>query len=997
MQNPLLRLILLIVVVLQSTDIMCQIQPEGFVETQIADSLNPTSIVVDHHNRVWVAEKNGVVRIYNETGQENQDPVLILDVDDFNERGLEGIALHPDFDNEPYLYVYYTVPELDHNRVSRFLINGDLVAPDSEEILLELDSLIGTVHNGGAMLFDEAQFLFISTGDGARPFQAQSMSNTLGKVLRVNADGSIPMSNPFYFDNEGIYRAIYATGLRNPFSLTYDPIAEQLFCTDVGQDDFEEINLLLPGKNYGWPFIEGPIGGQTPPLNYADPIFSYDHDYGCAAVGLNLYRPESSNFPTEYQGKLFSSDYCNGQILIIDPFNSEVIDTFAKNIERPLKIETDQLNGNMYYLARAGIGGGSPQDNSQSNAGSLWKIEYTGSGIPSISSPPQSTLAAENEFPTFQVRANGTRPLRFDWYVSDTLFASDVDSLTLGPTRLAQHQTTIYVIAHNAFGADTSEVAFLEVTSNNRPTISIIEPLSNGLFNAGDTIKFEGFVFDEEDGLIPPDLYTWTVDLHHNDHKHPVISNLSTGDGQFIISKNGETDPNIWYRIYLSAQDDDGFSNTTFIDIYPNLSTIHLLGPKDFKVNIDGRIRELPTSIQSLVNLERSISTEAFQKSKSVIGEFISWADGNEDNPRIISADESNMIYKLVFDTIPLGAGTGLIGDYFNSADRIFNEPIDTTRIDKIIEFFWNSSSPIPGRISPDNFLVRWTGLVQPAKPGDHTFHVRSDDGIRLYLDGELIIDDWTNHAPTTNSEDYIFESNKPIPIVLEYFEAIGGAQVQLMWSSKYYNNDIIPTSQLYPNTIETIRGAVLHDLVNSNELSNNLVGLAQLKLVLINAMTNQIILETETDSAGNFLFPLILSGEYFIQILPNERLTKLRAFSNLDELYRTPIFNIDRKAILDLNLIFKDQFPADTFLGSNNFIRISPNPAMTMITITTIGEDEIFNIDIINSLGQSVVNGEILTGSKIDISNLASGMYFVQYESNFGSGIKPFVKIADQ
>ena len=160
MQNPLLRLILLIVVVLQSTDIMCQIQPEGFVETQIADSLNPTSIVVDHHNRVWVAEKNGVVRIYNETGQENQDPVLILDVDDFNERGLEGIALHPDFDNEPYLYVYYTVPELDHNRVSRFLINGDLVAPDSEEILLELDSLIGTVHNGGAMLFDEAQFPF---------------------------------------------------------------------------------------------------------------------------------------------------------------------------------------------------------------------------------------------------------------------------------------------------------------------------------------------------------------------------------------------------------------------------------------------------------------------------------------------------------------------------------------------------------------------------------------------------------------------------------------------------------------------------------------------------------------------------------------------------------------------------------------------------------------------------------------------------------------------
>ena len=269
-----------------------------------------------------------------------------------------------------------------------------------------------TVHNAGSMSFGPDGKLYVSIGDGANGNTSQDMNSLLGKVIRINADGSIPEDNPFYSETTGIYRAIYALGLRNSFSMAFQPGTGRLFATEVGAASWEEINEILPGHNYGWPLIEGPINGQTPPDNYMEPVFSYNHNAGCAAVGTAFYNPEVSMFPPIYDDKFFFADYCKGYIKFMNPDIPGIASFFATGIDRPLNLLVAP-DGTMYYLARAGIGGGSQEDNTASEEGTLWRIFYTGSGAPFISVNPQSLLVSEGEQARFAISASGDEPLAY--------------------------------------------------------------------------------------------------------------------------------------------------------------------------------------------------------------------------------------------------------------------------------------------------------------------------------------------------------------------------------------------------------------------------------------------------------------------------------------------------------------------------------------------------------------------------------------------------------
>ncbi|MEL6806040.1 MAG: PQQ-dependent sugar dehydrogenase, partial [Bacteroidota bacterium] len=223
--------------------------PPGFAEMQIADSLNPTAMTIAPDGRLFLAQKDGRILIVRNDSL-LPDPFFDLVVDETNERGLGSIALHPDFDQNPYVYIYYTVPGQNRNRISRLTANGDFAIPGSEEILLELSTMLGSIHNGGGMAFGKDGKLYVCTGDGNGGAASQSLSSFLGKVIRLNPDGSIPTDNPFYNDLDGDFRAIYATGLRNPFTMSIDPISGRIFVNDVGNGSFEEINEILPGKDY---------------------------------------------------------------------------------------------------------------------------------------------------------------------------------------------------------------------------------------------------------------------------------------------------------------------------------------------------------------------------------------------------------------------------------------------------------------------------------------------------------------------------------------------------------------------------------------------------------------------------------------------------------------------------------------------------------------------------------------------------------------------------
>ena len=329
--------------------------PAGFTDSTIAIGLSsPTTLEIAPDGRIFVAEQSGVVRVIKD-GVLLPTPFLTLNVNSSGERGLMGITFDPDFAYNGYVYVYYTTSAFPiHNRISRFSasIDNPDVAQPSETVLMDLEYLSALNHNGGALHFGADGRLYISTGDNALSSNSQSLGNRLGKVLRINPDGTIPPDNPFYGSTTGSNQAIWARGLRNPFTFAIQPGTGRMMINDVGQSSWEEIDDGIAGANYGWPTSEGPTNCTT--VGFTCPIYSYDYAQGCAITGGAFYDPSDQSFPTQYVGKYFFADYCGNWIKFIDPYappESGAASTFATGISAPVDLRVG-IDGSLYYLAR---------------------------------------------------------------------------------------------------------------------------------------------------------------------------------------------------------------------------------------------------------------------------------------------------------------------------------------------------------------------------------------------------------------------------------------------------------------------------------------------------------------------------------------------------------------------------------------------------------------------------------------------------------------------
>jgi glucose/arabinose dehydrogenase len=226
--------------------------------------------------RLFVCQKSGSLRVIK-NGALLPTPFLTLTVDSAGERGLLGVAFDPSFATNNFVYVYYTVPGVSggpsHNRVSRFTANGDVSVAGSELPILNLNDLSGASnHNGGAIHFGPDGKLYIAVGENANGSNSQTLANLLGKILRINADGTIPSTNPF-FNTMGARQEIWALGLRNPYTFAFQPGTGRMFINDVGETTWEEINDGIAGSNYGWPITEG----VTTDSRFRSPLFAYAH------------------------------------------------------------------------------------------------------------------------------------------------------------------------------------------------------------------------------------------------------------------------------------------------------------------------------------------------------------------------------------------------------------------------------------------------------------------------------------------------------------------------------------------------------------------------------------------------------------------------------------------------------------------------------------------------------------------------------------------------
>ena len=326
----------------------------------------------DGTNRLWVVEQAGVVLVV--PNDESATAVSVfLDIksrvnDAGNEEGLLGLAFDPDYTENKYFYVHYSALSPRRSVISRFLASSsdpNQADPASELVLLEVSQLFAN-HNSGTLAFGPDGFLYISLGDGGDggdpDGHGQNTGTLLGSMLRIDLSNSsseepyqVPAGNPFLGQGSAVREEIWTYGLRNPWKFSFDATTGDLWAGDVGQQAFEEIDIIEAVGNYGWNLMEG-AHCYAPPAATCDqtglnlPIFEYANpDEGCAIIGGHVYR--GTRLP-ELKGSYIYSDFCSGSIWGLVYDGAAVIDQalLADTNLNISAIGADQ-NGGLYFLA----------------------------------------------------------------------------------------------------------------------------------------------------------------------------------------------------------------------------------------------------------------------------------------------------------------------------------------------------------------------------------------------------------------------------------------------------------------------------------------------------------------------------------------------------------------------------------------------------------------------------------------------------------------------
>ncbi len=297
----------------------------------------------DNTNRVYVVQQNGIIKVFPNDSSA-QSATAFLDISQrlsssVGEEGLLGLAFHPHYAQNGYFFVNYTARSPRRTVVARYSVsagNRDVADPESGVTILEVYQPYGN-HNAGMLMFGLDGYLYVGMGDGGSAGdpqnRAQNLDSLLGKMLRIDVDTAvaprnygIPPDNPLVGNPQGFREEIYAWGLRNPWRYSQDPVTGEVWVGDVGQNLWEEIDLLHRGGNYGWRIMEGThcynpsMGCDTTGLIM--PITEYSHGAGgCSVTGGYVYRGAAR---PDLRGAYIYGDYCSGRIWALYYQNGQV-------------------------------------------------------------------------------------------------------------------------------------------------------------------------------------------------------------------------------------------------------------------------------------------------------------------------------------------------------------------------------------------------------------------------------------------------------------------------------------------------------------------------------------------------------------------------------------------------------------------------------------------------------------------------------------------------
>lgn len=308
-------------------------KPNGYTAVRVFPQINSHQMlglqaIPGDGSFALVVSKDGLIR-RADLADDSATPSIFLDIsgqliqNPGDEEGLLGLAFAPDYASSGKFYVYYSAGGPRRTVVSRFVAHGGSADAASEQVLLEINQPYPN-HKGGSLAFGPDGMLYIGVGDGGSggdpQHNGQNTNTLLGKILRIDVSGGaygIPSDNPFA--GGGGRGEIFAYGFRNPWRINFDPVTGQLWAGDVGQNEWEEVDRVVKGGNYGWSVMEGKhcYGGSSCDgrSGMILPNVEYSHDFGCSITGGFVYR--GSAMP-ELAGWYVYGDYCSGRVWAIN-------------------------------------------------------------------------------------------------------------------------------------------------------------------------------------------------------------------------------------------------------------------------------------------------------------------------------------------------------------------------------------------------------------------------------------------------------------------------------------------------------------------------------------------------------------------------------------------------------------------------------------------------------------------------------------------------------
>lgn len=606
--------------------------PDEFDRTTLISGLQePTDFELithdgddSHVHQILITEKGGAIKLYD-THTRTLTTLTNLSVVTANgERGLIGIEVDPNFwdstaEGYQTIYVAYTNAQ-NYDQLSSFKLVGTVLS--DEQTLVESTLLANDFHHGGELEFDPTgQYLYWAVGNNTRPSEnSQDLTNIHGKILRINRDGSGVVDNPFYeVGGDPNTNRIYALGLRNPFRFAVDPENGAVLVGDVGEADWEELNLIKPGANYGWPLTEG----AEPGSGFADPLYAYPHAEGAGNGSITAVMVYDDGNPVAGQKKVWIADYSLGwirELTFDDEYTSLISErTLDTSAGSAVKL-TQGPGGEIYQLTIY--------------PGTLSIITPSGGNRTPVAVIDASETSGVGSSLTVNFDAGGSTdpdndPLTYSWDFGNGQSSTDVDP-TVTFTNTGSYTAYTVTLTVTDEGGKQS-VATQQIVVGSTPPIADFDVPAGAdyMYNAGDTVSFSATGTDPQDGDLADSAFSWKVVFHHADHTHPFINEVSGPDLTFDIPVDFHQLSNTWYNVVLTVTDSSGLKTVVEKEIHPNLVTLTFgSNVPGGRYTLDGIPHTGTYTEQAVVGVERTLGAISPQTINGQQYVFGSWDHG---------------------------------------------------------------------------------------------------------------------------------------------------------------------------------------------------------------------------------------------------------------------------------------------------------------------------------------------------------------------------------